>query len=98
MDDELCRQFFLQPQATFHRRYEAFRAYFIDGQPLAEIAARFGYRLSAFKSLLCRFRAACTDGGPPPFFVPMDADGPRGDDGVTIKTVPNDPTSPTPES
>jgi hypothetical protein len=98
MDDELCRQFFLQPQATFHRRYEAFRAYFIDGQPLAEVAARFGYRLSSLKSLVCRFRAACTNGGPPPFFFRTAADAPRGDDGVKSKTVPNHPTSPMPDS
>jgi len=65
--DELCRQFFLQPQATFHRRYEAFRAYFIDGQSLATVADRFGYRRTAFKSLVCRFRAACARGEPPPF-------------------------------
>ncbi len=98
MDDERCRQFFLQPQATFHRRYEAFRAYFIDGQPLAEVAARFGYRLSSLKSLLCRFRASCTNGGPPPFLFRMDADAPLVGAAVKIKTVPNDPTSPMSDS
>lgn len=96
--DESCRQFFLQPRATSHRRYEAFRAYFIDGQPLAQIAARFGYRLSSLKSFVCRFRASCTNGSPPPFLFPMGADAPRVDDGVKIKTAPNDPTSPTSDS
>jgi hypothetical protein len=67
VDDALCRQFFLQPQETFHRRYEALRAYFLDGLPLAEVADRFGYRLSALKSMVCRFRASCVHGGPPPF-------------------------------
>jgi len=57
----------LLPQATCHRRYEAFRAYFIDGQPLAALAARFGYHLSSLQSLVCRFRAACTTAGHPPF-------------------------------
>ena len=98
MDDERCRQFFLQPQATFHRRYEALRAYFLDGQPLAEVAERFGYRLSSFKSLVCRFRASCANGGPPPFFLRTSVDAPRVDNGVKIKTVPSDPRSPTPDS
>ncbi len=98
MDNECCRQFFLQPQATFHRRYEALRAYFLDGQSLAEIADRFGYRLSSFKSLVCRFRASCANGGPPPFFFRTSADAPLVDDAVKIKTVPNEPLSPTSDS
>jgi hypothetical protein len=67
MDDQLCRQFFLQPQQTFHRRYEALRAYVLDGLALAAVAERFGYRPSSLKSLICRFRAACAQGAPPPF-------------------------------
>jgi hypothetical protein len=95
MDDELCRQFFLQPQETFHRRYEALRAYFLDGRPLAEVADRLGYRVSSLKSLVCRFRAACANGGPPPFFFRTDADAPRGDGAVKTTTDPSHPTSPT---
>jgi hypothetical protein len=91
--DELCRQFFLQPQETFHRRYEALRAYFLDGQPLAEVARRFGYRRSSLKSVVCRFRASCANGGPPPFFFRTGADAPPVGDGVKIKTDRSDPTS-----
>ena len=94
--DELCRLFFRQPQATFHRRYEALRAFFLDGEPLAAVADRFGYRRSSFKSLLCRFRAACTHGTPPPFSFRTDGDDPPGDDAVKIKMPPNNPRSPTP--
>ena len=68
MNNEPCRQFFLQPEETFHRRYEALRAFFLEGQPLGEIADRFGYRVSSLKSMVCRFRAACANGGPAPFF------------------------------
>jgi hypothetical protein len=96
VDDEHCRQFFLQPQQTFHRRYEALRAYFLEGQPLAEIAARFGYRLSSLKSVVCRFRASCVHGAAPPFFFQTDADAPPADDGVTNPTDPSSPRSPTP--
>jgi hypothetical protein len=68
MDDERCRQFFLRPQQTYQRRYEALRAYLVEGQPLDEVADRFGYRPSSLKSMVCRFRAACACGAPPPFF------------------------------
>ena len=70
MDDLLCRQFFLQPQRTNQRRYEALRAFFVQGQRLAEIADRLGYRVSALKSMVCRFRATCVRVDPPPFFFP----------------------------
>ena len=98
MDDEHCRQFFLQPQETFHRRYEALRAYFLEGQPLAEIADRFGYRLSSLKSVVCRFRASCANGGPPPFFFQTDADAPPADDAVKSQTDPSSPRSRTPKA
>ena len=98
MDDQLCRRFFLQPQATFHRRYEAFRAYFLDGLPLAEVADRFGYRRSSLKSLLCRFRAACTHGAPTPFFCQTGADVPSVHAGLKMQAVPNHPPSPMSDS
>jgi hypothetical protein len=93
--DERCRPFFLQPQAIFQRRYEALRAFFIDGQPLASVADRFGYRRSSFKSLVCRFRAACTEGAPPPFLFRTDAADPPVAAAAQTKMVPNDRTLPT---
>ncbi len=98
MDDQLCRQFFLQPQETFHRRYETLRAYFLDGLPLPEVADRFGYRQSSFKSLLCRFRAACVQGELPPFFFRTDADDPPVSDAGKIKRAPKHPPLQTPDS
>ncbi len=52
MDDQPCRSFFLQPRSTFHRRYEALRAFFIEGRPLAEVAAQFGYKPTALNVLI----------------------------------------------
>jgi hypothetical protein len=98
VDDEQCRQFFLQPQETRQRRYEALRAYFLEGRPLAEIADRFGYRVSSLKSLVCRFRASCVQGEPAPFFFRTGADAPRVGDGVKTRTAPSDRLSPTPDS
>lgn len=93
MDDELYRQFFLQPQQTYQRRYEALRACCLDGQPLAEVADRFGYRVSSLKSMVCRFRASCAKGGPPPFFFRTDVDDLPVDDRVKIKKDPSGPRS-----
>ena len=57
MEDRHCSQDFLAPQQTSHRRYEALRAFFVAGEPLAVVAQRFGYTVSALKSMVCRFRA-----------------------------------------
>ena len=93
MDDELCREFFLQPQVNSHRRYEALRACILDGQPLAAVADRFGYRVSSLKSMLCRFRASFANGGPSPFFFQTDVDALPVNVAVTSKTGPSSLTS-----
>ena len=66
--DDTCRQFFMEPEQTFHRRYEALRAFFVERQSLEEVATKFGYRPAALKSMVCRFRAGCGKGQSPPFF------------------------------
>jgi hypothetical protein len=43
MDDTACQRFFEEPTQTFHRQYEALRAFFIDHCSLGDIAQRFGY-------------------------------------------------------
>jgi len=67
MEDRRCRQYFLAPQQTTHRRYEALRAVFVADEPLADVAQRFGYEASTLKSMVCRFRAECRRGVTPPF-------------------------------
>jgi hypothetical protein len=57
MDDTRCRQFFLEPTATYHRQYEALRAFFVEGRQLPEIAQQFGYQESSMRSMVCRFRS-----------------------------------------
>jgi len=42
MDDTGCRGCFLEPVATYHRQYEALRAFFIEGRRLHDIAQQFG--------------------------------------------------------
>jgi hypothetical protein len=67
MADRCCSQYFLAPQETSQRRYEALRAVFVDREPLAIVAQRFGYKVSALKSMTGRFRADCRRGVTPPF-------------------------------
>ena len=74
MEDQHCRHYFLTPQQTTHRRYEALRAVFLNGEPLAAVAERFGYKVSALKSMACRFRAEYRRDATPPFSFPMAAD------------------------
>ena len=77
MDDQPCRSFFLQPRSTFHRRYEALRAFFIEGRPPAEVTLQFGYKPAALKVLISRFRHDVRGQDLPPFSSPTAAGAPR---------------------
>jgi hypothetical protein len=47
---------FLDPSSSTHRQYEALRAFFVEGLPSAEAAARFGYSPGSFRILVHQFR------------------------------------------
>ena len=61
-------RFFLAPEQTFHRRSEALRALLVDHEPVDRVAERFGYKTSALRSMVSRFRADWRRGVTPPFF------------------------------
>jgi len=67
MDDQRCRRYFLEPQSTFHRRYVALQAFFVEGRPLAEIAEQYGYKLASLNVMVSQFRAQCSRGRIPSF-------------------------------
>ena len=96
MDDRPCRSFFLQPQSASHRRYEALRAFFIEGRPSAEVAVQFGYKPAAFKVLVSRFRHDVRGQDIPPFSSPTAADDPRA--GLAARTATGQRTPPSPIS
>ena len=48
---------FLEPVNATQRQYEALRAYFVEGIPSKEAAARFGYSPGSFRVLCHQFRA-----------------------------------------
>ena len=50
------QKFFLAPQFPLQRQYEALRAFFVDEEPSADVARRFGYSAGAFRVLCHQFR------------------------------------------
>jgi len=64
-------EFFTTPAADPHRRYEALRAYFVQGLTAAQVAQRSGYSVAAVNSAVRDFRA-----GRRRFFTPAKP-GPR---------------------
>lgn len=59
MDDTAYRAFFEQPTQTYHRRYEALRAVFIDRLPQKEVAENFGFTYDTMRQLVGEFRQFC---------------------------------------
>src|SRR6266545_72877 len=50
-------EFFADPTDTAQRRYEALRAYFLEGTTAAQAAARFGYAEASVQAMVRDFRA-----------------------------------------
>ncbi len=65
-------RYFLEPQNTTHRQYEALRAYFVENLSSTEVAHRFGYSPGSFRVLAHQFRQHPDR----PFFLPPQK-GPR---------------------
>ena len=95
MDDSICRRFFVEPEQTSHRRYEALRAIFLEELPLNQVADRFGYRPAALRSLVSRFRSGCRAGSPPPFSFSTGPDAALAGKSAKTKVVQNSPQLPT---
>ncbi len=74
-DDKRCYQFFLKPTQTYHRQYEAMRAFFVEKRRVQEIAQQFGYQESSLRSMICRFRAEVENNAPNPFLFNPNSDG-----------------------
>ena len=56
MDDHRLRQWFLDPQQPQQRRYEILRGFFVDRQPMADLARRFDLTHGAVRNLVSQFR------------------------------------------
>ena len=95
MEGSHTSRFFLEPEQTFHRRYEALRAIFVDAEPLDRVAERFGSKLSALRSMASRPRADYRRGVAPPVFSPTVAGDPPGAATTGAVRPPNCRRSPT---
>jgi hypothetical protein len=98
MEGSHTSQFFLEPKQTFQRQYEALRAIFVDGEPLDQVAGRFGYKSSALRVMASRFRGDRRRGATTPFFSTTDADVHSGPARAKTSRAPNRPKSRTVES
>jgi hypothetical protein len=78
MDDTRCRQFFLEPAETYHRQYEALRAFVVEGRPLQEIAQQFGYQESSLRVMVSQFRTQVQVNALYPFLFSRGLGGRRG--------------------
>ena len=65
-------EYFLEPSLPAQRRYEALRAYFVEGAPAAEVAGRFGYSTATVHQLAAELRAGRTE------FFRSSKPGPKG--------------------
>ena len=61
MDDSACQEYFTQPNQTYHRRYEALRAVFVEGRSQKDVANDFGFTYGAMRQLVFEFRRSCAD-------------------------------------
>jgi hypothetical protein len=95
MDDQLGRRFFLEPHSSVQRRYEALHAFFVEDQPVADIASRFGYKPASLSAMISTFRSQCRDGRIPPFSSPTAAAGLPVGSASRTEMAPTDPPSPT---
>jgi transposase len=66
LQDTLSRRFFLEPTQPLHRRDEALRAVWGDGQPHIEVAQRFGSPYNTMRRLVSAVRAQGRAGQGPP--------------------------------
>ncbi len=69
MDGDRYEQFFLQPQDPWHRRYEALRAVFVEGQSMADVAQRLDVAHGTVRNWASDFRKQQDLGDAPPFFA-----------------------------
>ena len=59
--ERLAGEYFLAPATAAQRRYEALRAYFVEGLTRAEAGVRFGYTPATMASLIRDFRGGYLD-------------------------------------
>ncbi|MCH7688545.1 MAG: helix-turn-helix domain-containing protein [Planctomycetes bacterium] len=67
MDAAAYQQFFLEPDDSRHRRYEALRALFVEQHSLKRVAQDYGVSYGTLSNWASEFRAQWDVGQRPPF-------------------------------
>ena len=68
MDVNNRARYFLQPQQTNHRRYEALRSVFVEDEPMRDVASRFDISYGTIRNWVSEF-CCCQDSSDElPFF------------------------------
>ena len=70
-------EYFKTPCNLSQKQYEALRAFFVDRQKAEEVAGQFGYKLSAFYSLVRNFRLYLHSNTSEDFFFKVSKKGRR---------------------
>lgn len=79
MEDTAYQRYFARPTQTYHRRYEALRAVFVDERSPKEVAEQFGFQYRSLRQLVYEFRRDCVAGwesSESPFFETSTSGGP----------------------
>jgi len=63
------QQFFARPACALQRKYEMFRARFVDQRSVADIARQFHYTTDSVYTMLHQFKTEIDQGRPPAFFM-----------------------------
>ncbi len=75
MDTATYQQFFLEPDDSWHRRYEALRALFVEQHSLKRVAQDYDVNYGTLSNWASEFRAQWDAGQRPPFsFSQNEAD------------------------
>ena len=91
MEGTAYQQFFTDPGQTYHRRYEALRAVFVDQRSQKEVAEEFGYTYGSMRQLVLEFRRYCDDEGTQTEDFFFETDGPE-----VLSRLPKTPSTKTP--
>ena len=67
MDEGNYADFFLKPQQSPQRRYEALRAVFVDELSLKEVSHQFGFSYGTIRNWVSDFCRTRDTGNVPPF-------------------------------
>jgi hypothetical protein len=94
MDNQLIRNFFLQPTQILQRRYEILRGYFVDERSLADLARTDDLNYYTVRDVVRQFRQQFQQQQIPPFLLSLQSDDlPNSPESLPNRTCHRSPMS-----